>query len=242
MSRHKQYRLELDRIEASLRAVQRDFEKLNEELLMRREPLTDQIIGNLLEGYAYVDQLLEDGVEVFSPSGLDHILELNHIVLCGSNESVRLEYGPHLLETRRRFADGIGEIADWYERKRGKSAYRRAAGTYVLSVSQPQLFLEGNHRTGALVASYILVQEGLPPFVLTSKNAVAYFNPSTLIKYRHKEKFLDRQYYLKKYRRVMQAFLEGSLDKQFLRALRLEKDKPTRQKPGGGSPAGRLEG
>jgi len=220
----KQYRLDLDRIEASLRAVQGSFDALNEKLLMRREPITDQIISNLLEGYAYVDQLLEDGVEVFSPSGLDHILELNHIVLCGRDDRVRLEYGSHLLETRRRFADGVGEIADWYERKRHKSAYRRAAGVYVLAVSQPQLFLEGNHRTGALVASYILVQEGLPPFVLTTKNAAAYFNPSTLIKYRNKDKFLDRQYYLKKYRSVMQAFLEQSLDKQFRRSFKPGKD------------------
>ncbi len=223
MSSRKQYRLDLDSIRASLFEVQRDFASLNEKLLMRREPLTDQIIGNLLEGYAYVDQLLEDGVEVFTSKGLDHILELNHIVLCGSDESVRLEYGPHLLETRRRFAEGIEEIAAWYDRKRHKTAYRRAAGVYVLSVSQPQLFLEGNHRTGALVASYILVQEGLPPFVLTPKNAVAYFNPSTLIKYRHKEKFLDRQYYLKKYRRAFQEFLEETLDKRFRRSFRLEK-------------------
>jgi len=222
MSSRKQYRLDLDRIETSLRAVQGDFDALNEQLLMRREPLTDQIIANLLEGYAYVDQLLEDGVEVFSPQGLDHILELNHIVLCGEDERVRLEYGAHLLETRRRFADGIGEIASWYERKKHKSAIKRAAGVYVLLVSQPQLFLEGNHRTGALTASYILVQEGLPPFVLTPKNAVAYFNPSTLIKYRHKEKFLDRQYYLKKSRRVFQDFLEDTLDRRYRRSIRLD--------------------
>jgi Fic family protein len=91
-------------------------------------------------------------------------------------------------------------------------------------VSQPQLFLEGNHRTGALVASYILVQEGLPPFVLTRKNASEYFNPSTLIKYRHKEKFLDRQYYLKKYRRGLQEFFEETLDKRFRRSIRLDKE------------------
>ncbi|MEA4857225.1 hypothetical protein [Solidesulfovibrio sp.] len=224
MKPHKQYRLELDRIEESLRDVQEHFEEINAKLLMRREPLTDRIIGNLLEGYAYVDELLEAGVEVFSPSGLDHILELNHIVLCGSDDSLRLEYGPHLLETRRRFAEGLDDIANWYERKRHKSAYRRAAGVYVLSVSQPQLFLEGNHRTGALVASYILVQEGLPPFVLTRDNATEYFNPSTLIKYRHKEKFLDRQYYLKKYRRVLQEFFEESLEKRFRRAIRLDKE------------------
>jgi hypothetical protein len=38
MSSRKQYRLDLERIEASLHAVQRDFSALNERLLMRREP------------------------------------------------------------------------------------------------------------------------------------------------------------------------------------------------------------
>jgi len=222
MSR-KRYQLDLDRIESSLHEVQHEFTALNERLLMRREPLTDQIINNLIAGYAYVDQLLQTDVEIFSEKGLDHILELNHIVLCGQNASVRLEFGSHLLETRRQFAEGIDAIAAWYDRKRHKSAYRRAAGVYVLLVSQPQLFLEGNHRTGALTASYILGQEGLPPFVLTPQNAEAYFNPSTLIKYRHKEKFLDRQYYLKKYRRAFQDFLEDTLDTRFLQIVKLRK-------------------
>jgi len=227
MSSRKRYRLALGRIKASLREVQQGFPALNERLLMRREPLTDQIIDNLMAGYAYVDRLLQDDIEVFCERGLDHILELNHIVLCGQDARVRLEFGPHLLETRRRFANGIGEIAAWYARKLHKTAYRRAAGVYVLLVSQPQLFLEGNHRTGTLVASYILAREALPPFVLTLKNAVAYFNPSTLIKYRHKEKFLDRQYYLKKYRRAFQEFLEGSLDPCFQQAVKSRKKKPS---------------
>jgi hypothetical protein len=48
-------------------------------------------------------------------------------------------------------------------------------------VSEPQLLIEGNHRTGALVLSYILAREGRPPFVLTAENAKAYLDPSTLI-------------------------------------------------------------
>jgi hypothetical protein len=43
------------------------------------------------------------------------------------------------------------------------------------------LFIEGNHRTGALVMSYILAREGRPPFVLSVANAQAYLDPSTLI-------------------------------------------------------------
>jgi hypothetical protein len=53
-------------------------------------------------------------------------------------------------------------------------------------LSQPQLYQEGNLRTGSLIASGILLQSGCPPFVLTRQNAVAYFNPSPEIKFTDK--------------------------------------------------------
>ena len=49
-------------------------------------------------------------------------------------------------------------------------------------LSQPQLYFEGNHRTGALMMSYVLARDGKAPFVLTVQNAKAYFDPSSLIK------------------------------------------------------------
>jgi PBP superfamily domain len=61
-------------------------------------------------------------------------------------------------------------------------AWDRAAGAYVRMLSRPQLFIEGNHRTGALLMSYILVRDGLPPFVLSTDSAAAYFDPSTVVK------------------------------------------------------------
>jgi hypothetical protein len=51
-------------------------------------------------------------------------------------------------------------------------AWKRAAGVYVRTLSEPELFIEGNHRSGALVMSYILAREGYPPFVLTAENAI----------------------------------------------------------------------
>jgi hypothetical protein len=49
-------------------------------------------------------------------------------------------------------------------------------------LSTPQLFIEGNLRTGALVMSYVLIRDGRPPFVLSVANAGVYFEPSTLIR------------------------------------------------------------
>jgi hypothetical protein len=70
---------------------------------------------------------------------------------------------------------------DWHYAHRAESPWKRAAGTYVRALSMPQLFIEGNHRTGALIVSYLLVRSGYPPFVLTRENAKAFFDPSTVM-------------------------------------------------------------
>jgi Fic family protein len=49
-------------------------------------------------------------------------------------------------------------------------------------LSEPQVFIEGNDRTGALVMSYILAKAGQPPFVLSFANAKPYFESSAQIK------------------------------------------------------------
>ena len=114
------------------------------------------------------------------------LLELNHIVLCGLNPHVRQEYRTHLEATSQRFHEqeefNIDSVLRWYYKHEDKSPWKRAAGVYVRILSQPQLYIEGNHRTGALIMSYILVRDGRAPFVLTVENAKAYFDPSTLIK------------------------------------------------------------
>jgi hypothetical protein len=46
----------------------------------------------------------------------------------------------------------------------------------------PQLYIEGNHRTGSPIADWISVYYGFPPFDLPAENALAYFAPSIEIK------------------------------------------------------------
>jgi hypothetical protein len=181
------YRLNLSEIEASLRDVQRNFPQINAVLKSRREAMTDEVVEHMMAGYAYVDYILSKAVDLFDMRYVYHWLELNHIVLCGIDAAVRQEYHTHIeLTTQRFYAQekgyDIGSILDWYHKHRRDSVWKRAAGIYVRMLSQPQLFFEGNHRTGALVMSYLLVQDGQAPFVLTVENAEAYFNPSTLIK------------------------------------------------------------
>jgi hypothetical protein len=180
------YRLDLQAIEQSLRHVQREFPKINELLQSRRDSMTDTVLENMLAGYAFVDRVVADGADLFTLRYATALLELNHIVLCGLDEQVRQEYQTHIKLTTQRFYEqeefNIDDILRWYYKHEKESAWKRAAGIYVRILSQPQLYIEGNHRTGALIMSYILMREGKAPFVLTVENAKAYFDPSTLIK------------------------------------------------------------
>ncbi len=179
-------RINLESIEQSLREVQNDFPTLNNRLGFSRERMGDEVVENLLSGYAFISQLLESKVELFAIGNSSFLLELNTRVLCGTDERNRREYKKHIAATTQYFYErtdaGIQDLSDWYELHRNGSVWHRAAGTFIRILSEPQLFIEGNDRTGALVVSYILVKEGQPPFVLSIDNAHAYFNYSSQVK------------------------------------------------------------
>ena len=181
-----QYRLNLEAIEQSLRGVQREFPKINDILRSRRDSMTDEVIANMLAGYTMVDQALASDIDLLTFRHVSYLLEFNHTVLCGLDPRVREDSRKHIEATEQRFYGqeeyNIEDILQWYYRHADESPWKRAAGVYVRILSQPQLFFEGNHRTGALVMSYILVRDGRPPFVLSVDNARAYFDPSSLVK------------------------------------------------------------
>jgi hypothetical protein len=164
--------LDLQAIEAALRELQRAFPPINKELFDCRDPLDDEVLEGMLVGYAGVDRLLRNRVDIFAIGQLHHWLDLNATVLCGSDAGVRARHHQLLEATESRFYEqpdgGIRDIMEWYAINRGKSVWRQATGVFIRLLSSPQLFIEGNHRTGALVMSYLLCREGEPPFVLTA--------------------------------------------------------------------------
>ncbi|MDG4596561.1 MAG: hypothetical protein P9F75_12875 [Candidatus Contendobacter sp.] len=178
--------LNLAAIKSSLRRVQREFESINRRLSGQRDPMSDIVVENLLAAYTFVDALIDWDIDVFSMGKHKYLLELNNIVLCGPDQTLRAEFARHIEATKGRFYNepkgGIEDIVEWRARHLGESAWKLAAGLYVRTLSKPQLFIEGNHRTGALIASYVLLRTGKPPFVLTVENAPAYFEPSTVIR------------------------------------------------------------
>ncbi len=186
--------LNLAAIESALRELQRVFPQINRDLLDRRDHLDDEVILNMLDGYAFVDQLISERVDIFEMGHSSYWLKLNATVLCGANPERLARHHRMLEATEDRFYEepgaGVGDIMNWYSLNRKKDVWRRAAGVYNRILSDPQLFIEGNHRTGALILSYLLTREGQPPFVLTRKNAKSFFDPSSVVKKTKKRQFV----------------------------------------------------
>lgn len=208
--------LNLAHIEQSLKSVQKGFDKINKQLDMARDPMTDTVINNMLSAFRYLDTLIDNSDELFKSAGLTDLLELNHRVLCGEDARKRKEFAKHIAATEEKFYAHIGWLKDWYRRHRNDSVHKRAAGVYIGILCQPQLFIEGNHRTGSLIAGLELMRAGEPPFVLDTKNAVAYFNPSTVIKLSDRRRYRDTLFKMPGIKKRFGKFLEKNARSDYL--------------------------
>jgi hypothetical protein len=215
----KRLRLRLGRIEDELRDVQRHFPAINAVLNLHRDDFNDTVRQNMLTAYEFLDAVVAEDLDLFSDAGLEALLQLNHLVLLGRGYDPRA-FGRHISVTRRQFFDNFRQyvkpIRRWYRKHEMENPYKVASQVYVGVLSQPQLFQEGNHRTGSLMASGILLQNGCPPFVLTRRNAVAYFNPSSEIKFTDK-RTIRGKLRLPKYRREFREFLQQNVNQAYVR-------------------------
>jgi hypothetical protein len=214
-------RLDLTTVSEALLSVEEDWPRIDAELNalgIGKSPFTERVRTNMVCAYGYVDELLEHDIEPFTDVGMEHMLELNHRVHFGLDMDLRAQYAQAIEANIEKFNENIEVIANWYWRhaSHGDHALKLAAETYVSILGQPQLFLEGNHRTGALVASWINLRADYPPFVLSADNAIAYFAPSAEIK-----QFADRSSWrgrqrLPKYRRAFRAFWEQHCQSKYV--------------------------
>jgi prophage maintenance system killer protein len=213
----KPRRLNLTEIEASLRAVQADFDQINRTLSTPRDALSDEVRDHLLLGYRAVDRMLAEGRTPFRIGDSSCLLRLNHLILCGEGAEERPDCRQQVEATAERFYDlgdgGIEALVNQARALQGESIWRRVAGVYIQILSQPQLFIEGNHRTGALIMSWMLASEGKPPFVLSVANAKAYFDPSALVKNARKrtlKMLLERPKLVRRFADLLKAEANGN--------------------------------
>src|SRR5215472_9548747 len=182
-------RLHLEQIAASLTTVEMHWTEINDELERRGfgrkdTPFDGVIKMRMMSAYSYLDDLLREQIPPFSLESIEPMLQLNHRVHYGTDRRLLAEYRKAVEATTEKFYQHIGPIQHWYERhaKWGRHPLKLAAEIYVAILGYPQLYVEGNHRTGSLIANWVSVYYGFPPFVLSADNALAYFAPSTAIK------------------------------------------------------------
>tara|TARA_R110001606_G_scaffold361754_7_gene515383 strand:- start:304164 stop:304850 length:687 start_codon:yes stop_codon:yes gene_type:complete len=211
--------LDIDTIRSSLVVTQQNFKKINSTLTVKRKPPSDEVIDNLIAGYAKIDEYLASGTDLFGMGNSHLILELNHIVLY-HNSAISIEEDKSQFKaTKTHFYEakdgGVGQLMDWLALNKNTNIWKKTAGIFTHILSQPQLFLEGNHRTGSLILSYLLMKEGLSPFVLTYKNAKHFFEPAELIKKRRKKTLLDEYIHLPKQTRLFAKLLQKEQNQHF---------------------------
>ncbi len=149
-----------------------DFEAIGRALEGAKAGLSPDAASvqrRMLEGYHYVDALLAAGRDPFVYGGSALLLEMNHIVLCGLSPARRIEFGPHIEATERRFYEdhlcGADSFYAWADENAHLRPLSFAARAFRRIVGAPQVFIEGNRRTATLLASYVLGRAGSPPLV-----------------------------------------------------------------------------
>ncbi len=207
----------IESIKTALKDFQSAFPDINNKLAMRREDVSNVMVDQIVDAYVFLNDLLEKDIDIFTPAGLHSLLEMNHIVLCGTDPEERMNYYHHINETRNRFLKGIKPIRKWVlDNIEKTNPWKLATGFYSLILSQPQLFLEGNHRTGNILLNYLLVSKGASPYIITPETAIEYLDISGDIKFTNKDNTWGSNISLPGHRKRFIAMLKEQTNSRFL--------------------------
>ena len=210
-------RFNVSAIHDALKEFQKAFPDINEQILMKREDVTDQMVDHIVKAYEFMNELLDRRIDIFTPAGLNSLLEINHIVLCGTDPDTRSQYYKHVMETRTRFLKRIRPIKAWVLKSfDDMDPWKLATGFYTRNLSQPQLFLEGNHRSGNILLNYLLISKRMPPYVVSVETSREYLDLSGDIKFTDKENSWDTTLKMPGHRKKFQNFLRKASSRDYL--------------------------
>ncbi|WP_143170717.1 hypothetical protein [Desulfopila aestuarii] len=175
-------------------------------------------MDNLLLAWEHIDYFIKKReYGLLSRKGGPDMLEINHRVHYGENYVLRDEYKKAIEATTEKFTKQIQHIRKYYKKNmRGDSSVNKvAAEVYISILGQPQLFIEGNHRSGSIIASWINMAHDKPPFVLTVENALTFFRPAQVIKKFDKLSMWRSITKLPKYKADFKRFWKDHCDMRF---------------------------
>lgn len=133
--------------------------------------------------YGLLDTVYAAGVDLLARGYSRAVLELNHTVLYGVDSGYNARHERAIEASEERFyngddtakvqgvSGGIADLIGWCENHRRLNPCERAAGVMIRTLASPKLFVEGNHRTSVLLASYELLRAQMPPSVFSAKHA-----------------------------------------------------------------------
>lgn len=213
----------LKEIEASYMEVLQNWEaidsKLDELKIGRKDtPFDTWLMENMLTAWDYIDYFIRTkDYGLLSRKGGPHMLEINHRVHYGENYTLRDEYRKAIEATTEKFSTQIVPIRKYYKKhmQSEASVNRVASEVFIAILGMPQLYIEGNHRSGSIVASWINMAHNKPPFVLTVENAITFFQPAQTIKKFNKRSMWRSLTELPKYKADFKRFWKNHCDKRF---------------------------
>jgi hypothetical protein len=219
------YRPDLKKIEESYAEVLRNWQAIDDQLdtlhIGRKDtPFDATVMENMLIAWDYLDFFIrKKDYSLLSDKGGPDMLEINHRVHYGLDGTLREEYRKAIKATAEKFTSRVGPIRKYYRKKNaaGTSVNKLAAEVYIAILGMPQLYIEGNHRSGSIVASWINLVHKKPPFVLSVDNAIAFFQPAQEIKKFDKRSVWRSFTKLPKYRKDFKDFWTNNCDADFVK-------------------------
>lgn len=219
------YRPDLKKIEQSYNDVLKQWKKIDDDLDLKKigrkdTPFDETLMQNMLLAWDYIDYFIrKKDYSLLSVKGGSAMLEVNHRVHYGVDDTLRYEYRKAIDATAEKFARQVTPIRKYYRQKINKHAsiYKVAAEIYIAILGVPQLYIEGNHRSGSIIASWINLAHEKPPFVLTVENAVSFFKPAQEIKKFNKKSVWRSMTKLPKYKKDFKAFWKSGCDMSFVK-------------------------
>ena len=168
-------RLNLVAVEQSLTPVEKNWKKIDDELDLRKigrkdTPFNADVKAKMMSAYGLLDDLLGKEVEPFSIESLEDMCELNNLVHYGLDFRLRQQYVQAIRANEEKYYRNIEPIINYYENHMKKEPHplKVASEVYVAILGHPQLFIEGNHRAGSLISSWINMYYEYPPLGLSN--------------------------------------------------------------------------